>query len=462
MNYQKDRHYSEDIERAIIGAVLLEKPAFGRVYGIIKPEIFYYEDHGTIWETITDLWIDNLPVDILSVVNKLMKKGIETLRGNDTPYYVTTCIRDVVGTANLEYWGLLIREMYIEREMMKITLGGMSDRDTWEYMDELQDKMIKLRQIKTSDDFENIGELITKLETHMASVKDKELTGITTGFAAVDRLTGGLLPGGMYILAARPSIGKSAFMGKMIIKAAQIGFHAAVISLEMEDKNITARIGSLVSEVEYWRIYNNRMIDQQQAEDFRIAMQSLKNLPIRISDTARVDMNDIKAKVAKLKQRGQIDILYVDYLQLIESEEIRNRNREQEVAKISRGMKILAKEYNIPVVVLCQLNRVNEEKKEKPKLHNLRESGSLEQDADGVIFIHRDFKSGMTVNADGSSTENEADLIIAKWRDGETANIKIGFDGSRMKFYELEQSNLIPLRQAVSNFYETQKEDPGY
>lgn len=464
MNFQKDRHYSLDLERAIIGACMIEKTAFGRVYGILQPEIFYFDDHKEIWKCIQEMWENDIPVDLLTVVHEMVKSGHPDLQAGNTPWYLTTCIRDVVNTANLEAWSIILREMFIDREMIRVTHDGMKDKDTWEYMDELQEKMLKLRQIKVTDDFKGMDELFVNLVKHMEDVKDKELTGITTGFATLDRLTGGLMNGDIYIIAARPNVGKSAIMGKMVIAQAQKEINVAIISLEMTNRKITARLSSLLTEIEFWRIYNNRMADENQTIYFYNIINSLSNLPIKISDTAQVDMNDIKAKVARLKQRGKIDILYVDYLQLVEVEEKINKNREQEVSKLSRGFKILAKELDVPIVVLCQLNRQSEETKDKkPKLHHLRESGSLEQDADGVIFIHRDFMSGIKTNADGSSTENEADLIIAKWRDGVVTEYKISFDGPRMKFYEkTEQVKMMPLKNLyIKPRYETDNFDEG-
>jgi replicative DNA helicase len=464
MNFQKDRHYSPDLERAIIGACMIEKTAFGRVYGILQPEIFYLDDHQIIWKCIYEMWENDIPIDILTVVHELIKKGYSELQAGNTPWYVTRCTREVVSTANLEYHSLMLREMYIDREMIKITNSGMNDKDTMQFMDELQEKMQKLKEIKVNEDFKTWDELSLDLITHMDYVKDKELTGITTGFQTIDRITGGLMPGASYVIAARPGIGKSALMGKMIISQVNKGINVAVISLEMPNKEITARLSSLLTDIEFWRIYRNRMIDEQQTEHFYKTINSKSNLPIRISDTAKVDMNDIKAKVAKLKQHGQIDILYIDYLQLVETERETNKNREQEVAKLSKGFKILAKEYDIPVVTLCQLNRQTEQGDKKPKLYHLRESGAIEQDADAVIFLHRDFMSGITTNADGSSTENEADLIIPKWRNCALFTYKIGFDGSRMNFYEKDQQvkAFIPLKDVYRTPYKTENFDEGF
>ena len=344
--------------------------------------------------------------------------------------------------------------MYIEREMHKITLSGIGDEDGINAITTMSTKLNKLREKVVLDDFRGIDEVMVNLYTHMDQVKHKELTGITTGFKTLDRITGGLQPGGMYIIGARPSVGKSAFMGKMVFNAAKEGFNIGVVSLEMTDNQIAARISSLATDIEYWRIYRNRMMDEEQANYFYKKTHEVSELPIMISDKTGVDIAEIKAKIARLRRKSKIDILFIDYLQLLDTDDKdRNSNREQQVSKISRGLKLLAKDYSLPIVVLAQLNRVSEQSGDKkPKLHNLRESGSLEQDADGVIFLHRDWMSGIKEDEHNNSTEGQADIIIAKWRDGEVTEYKIGFDGNKMKFFEFDifppnnpQANWTPI-----------------
>lgn len=442
--YVENVHYSSELEAAIIGACLLEKTAYGRLHGIIEKEIFYYESNQVVFGKLKEMWFNNRPIDLLTVIIELSQSGITELSSHNTAYYITRLTNSVVSTAHLEYHGLLLRQMFIERELLRITSGGVSPgKDAMAYIDELQNKFTELRQIKVGDDFKGIDELLIKLMQHMDSVKDRELAGITTGFPTLNKITGGLMQGCMYIVAARPSVGKSAFLGKMVLNAAQAGHRVAVISLEMADNEITARISSLVTEIEFWRIYRSRLADQQQQEYFyQKVNDDLSGLPIKISDAVGINIGDIKAKISRLKQRNEVDILFIDYLTLIETDDMpRNMNREQEVSRLSRSIKLSAKEFEIPIVVLCQLNRLSELAADKrPKLHNLRESGSLEQDADGVVFLHRDYASGIKEAEDGHSTESEADIIIAKWRNAEITEYKIGYDGLRMKFYETDNS----------------------
>lgn len=440
--FTKDKHYSIDLENTVLGSFLIEPTAFGRCYGTLKKDVFYKNENVIIFDTIEKMWSNNEPVDIHTVCIKLVRSGYEKLDNSNTSYYITRLTNTVVSTANLEYHSLLLRQFYVEREMIKITNSGIGQSDAVSKIKELQETFLELTKINVIDDFKSIDEVLVDLYKHMDLVKDKELAGVTTGFKYLDKVTGGLTPGGVFIVAARPSVGKSAFLGRMVLGAATKGYHCGVISLEMQDEQISARMASLTTEIEFWKIYRNRMQDKQEANRFyQIMNDQLSRLPIYISDTSQVNVSEIKAKISRLKQKGNLDVLYIDYLGLIEAESgNKNYNREQEVAKMSRGLKLIAMQFNIPIVLLCQLNRGSEAVGDKkPKLHNLRESGSIEQDADGVLFIHRDSMSGIMINADGNSTEGEADIIIAKWRNGELTDYKIGFDGPKMKFYEFEE-----------------------
>lgn len=439
--FTENIHFCKELEYAVLGAAMLERDAMGRLYKIIDKDVFYYEGHSQVFDVMQKMWGNNESIDIVSVYLKLIKNGILTIQNYNTPWYVVEITKNVVSAAAIEQHSAILKEMYIQREMKRITLGGIGEQSGYDAIVSIDKRISKLKEKVVLDDFKGIDETLVSLYKHMDSVQHKEITGITTGFSTLDRITGGLQAGGMYILAARPSVGKSAFMGKMVYNAAKQGYHVGVISLEMTDNQITARIASLATEIEYWRIYRSRLIDEEQSEKFYRVTAQVSELPILISDKTGVDISEIKAKISRLRRKSKIDILYIDYLQLLDTDDKdRNTNREQQVSKISRGLKLLAKDYGIPIVVLAQLNRISEQMADKkPKLHNLRESGSLEQDADGVMFIHRDFMSGMKENADGMSTENEADIIIAKWRDGEVTEYKIGFDGTKMKFFELDE-----------------------
>ena len=454
-------HYCYPLERQILGTILMENTAFGRCFKILDAYVFRKDSHKKIYACMAEMWLNNLPIDLMSLCLYLVKKGFDFLDDVNTFYFITTLTNGVTGTSSLEYHCLLLRQMYIEREVLRITTSGINGEDGLAAVKNAEQELSKLRQKIIVDDFKGLDEVLVNLCRHMDSVQHKELSGITTGFKKLDQITGGLQPGGLYIIAARPSVGKSAFMGKMVLQAALAKNHVGIISLEMTDNQIAARLSSLTTEIDYWRIYRSRMVDQAQSNMFYEKINKMSSLPIVISDATGVNIGDIKAKIARLKAKAKIDILFVDYLQLLDGDGQKNGNREQEVSRISRGLKLLAKDYSIPVVVLAQLNRGSETSgtDKKPKLHNLRESGSLEQDADGVMFLHRDFMSGIKTNEKGGSTEGEADIIIAKWRDGEITEYKICFDGPKMKFFEFDElpMNFIPI--AAANYYEPKEKD---
>lgn len=447
-------HYDTEMEAAILGAFLLVKFSFARVRGIITEECFYSEGHKIIFNAISEMWANNVGIDILTLTQFLVRnKNISDIDGNNVPYYVSKLTTSVVSTANLEQHSLLVRQLYAERELFKMKYTPQDETgDVLVRARNIQNELNKIMQIKVTDDWKDMVDVVIDLHNHMDLVKDKDLIGVPTGFSRLDLVTGGLVKGSVTVVAARPSVGKSALLNAMSIYPAKLGYKVGIISLEMPNVQIGARMGSLVSDVEFYKIFRNRMDDEMQREKLYADLEMLANLPIKISDKTGVNVGDIRAKVSQLASKGDIDILFIDYLQLVDGETSnRNYNREQEVSKLSRGIKIMAMDFQIPIVVLAQLNRESEKlSNKKPAIHHLRESGSIEQDADGVILLHRDWKSGITANADGSSTEFEADLIVAKWRNGETPEIKIGYDPPKMRFYDLDA--MPKFRQPQQNW----------
>lgn len=451
--FKKYIHYDLEMEGAILGSFLIDKFSFARVRGILSSDCFYSNGHKIIFDTVNEMWGNNYPIDILTIIQYLIRiKKLENIDGNDIPYYMVKLTKDVVSTAHLEQHSLLIRQLYAERELFKLKYSPQDeDGDIIERTKKIQQELNKIMQIKVTDDWKDMVDVIIDLHNHMDLVLDKDLIGVPTGFSKLDLITGGLVKGSVTVVAARPSVGKSALLNSMAIHPAKLGFKVGIISLEMPNVQIGARMGSLVSDIEFYKIFRNRMDDEYQRDKLYADLEGLANLPIKISDKTGVNVSDIRAKVSQLASKGDIDILFIDYLQLVDGETSnRNYNREQEVSKLSRGIKVMAMDFGIPIVVLAQLNRESEKAgNKKPALHHLRESGSIEQDADGVILLHRDWKSGITKNEDGSSTEFEADLIVAKWRNGETPEIKIGYDPPKMKFYDLDKIQLSNSKNYV-------------
>ena len=289
-------------------------------------------------------------------------------------------------------------------------------------------------------------DLMMGLLEHQSRVKNGEMEFITTGFKQADQMNGGFSGNQFVIIGARPSVGKTALMAKISRNMALKGVGVGIISLETDNVRIAARMASQDTSINFQTIYRNLFTEESQRSQFfnRISNHTAK-LPIYVSDKTKVDINEIRAKAHKLaaifKQKG-IDkwVLMVDYIQLVETYSNKNYNREQEISKISRGCKLLASELNQVVIALAQLTRESGKRSGKdryPKLSDLRESGSLEQDADIVLMLHRDWMAGIEVNENGQSTEREADLLAVKWRDGAPFKIKLDYDAETMTFSEV-------------------------
>jgi len=442
MEFKKHIHFDVELEAAVLGTCLLELSAYSRIHKILDHGIFYSTSHETVYGCIREMWEQGHPVDYFTVINFIARKGITNLNGDNLDYFILRLSNSVVSSSNLEFHCYILRQLYAERELLKLKMGSSENdgKDVIERITNLQNSLQKLHQVKTSDDWKDMTTIMFEMYKHMEEVKDKELIGVPTGFSRLDLITGGLCKTQLIAIGARPSVGKSALINSIILHAASCGFNVGIISLEMPDVQIAARMSSIYSGVDFYKIFRNKL-NVEEGKGLYSYVQQMVDLPVMVSDATSVNVMDIRAKATKLMAKGKLDILFIDYMQLIEGETTnKNYNREQEVGKMSRGLKLLAMELQIPVVVLCQLNRESEKATgKKPQLHHMRESGSIEQDCDGVIFLHRDWKSGITANALGESTEFEADLIVSKWRNGETPEIKIGFDPPKMRFYDLDR-----------------------
>lgn len=437
-------HYNKDFEKAVLGACLLEVNAFGQIQGILNKNCFYYSDHQEVYAAISAMWQANFKIDILTVVDFLAHEGSKIPL---MPFVVTELTNAVVSSSNMEYHAFRLKEMFCEREIIRIKHQPFAkNQDALDKIQAWQTQLNDLTRLKVVNDWSSMEDVVMKLMAHMEKVKDRDLIGSAMGYRDLDLITGGLVPGNLYVIGARPSVGKSAFLNGLALEQAANGENVGIISLEMPKVQLGARMGAHIAGVDFQRIYRNNFLEQRQRDEVYKKLGELASFPIFISDKVGVNVLDIKAKAAQLIYKKQLSILYIDYLQLVEPGD-NNSNREQQVSQISRALKLMAMDFNIPVIILAQLNRETEKNSDKkPQLHNLRESGSIEQDADGVMFLHRDWKVGITENEDHSTTEFEADLIVAKWRNGEIKSFKIGWDPPKMRFYDLSQeSKPLPI-----------------
>lgn len=449
-------HYSKELEEAVIGACLLEQTGFGRTYGLITEEDFYFDDNKAVYSFMAGMFKDSVPIDMITVSVLMDEKGVKVKYVN-IPALLCHITTSIVSTAHIEYHCYLLKNMWRKREIEKLTNSGADHTiEAKEQLQYINEQVLNIEGNQIKKEWHTMDELMYELIKHQDQVKSGEKQFITTGFKAIDKENGGFSEGNLIIIGARPSVGKSALMGKMAMTIAKAGKKVGIISLEMNNVEIAARLSSLETDIEFYRIYRNLFEDEKQGQRFyEIVSTDLASLPIFVSDKTKVDLNEIKAKAAKLKRSNGLDILMVDYLQLVGSSmENRNFNREQEVARISRGLKLLAMEMKIPIVVLCQLNRNSTLRKgtgRYPQLSDLRESGSLEQDADVVMMLHRDWLlEGFQQDANGLSTEFKADLLVQKWRNGATCHLELEFEPKKMKFKEQHVFAHVP-RETFDN-----------
>lgn len=449
MEFLKDIHYSIEFEKAVLGAYLLEKEAFSRTLGIITTDNFYNTFHQQVFDAIDEMYRQHIPIDLLTVYDFILnRKQITELDGYNPAYFLTKLTNDVTSTVNLEYHAFVLKRMWMERELLKLTNGGFkSDSDNVkDKIFELQSNIHKINSSEYKSSWVDMSELMYQLSQHQDEMTKTKGMGVTTGINVLDTENGGFFGGQMIIIGARPSVGKSAFMGQMAMAMAKKGTTVGIISLEMNNNEIAARLTSIETQEDFKTIYRNLYRDEEHRANWYNKISTFASTPIFVSDATDVNAIDIKSKAHKLKYSNNLGCLMVDYLQLVNSEgQNRNRTRENEVSNISRSMKLMAKELNIPVIVLCQLNRAITHRASTqrfPQLSDLRESGSLEQDADIVMFIHRDWMLGEGFMADeqGNSTENKADLIIRKWRNGASnLHIPMEFDAPKMLFRQINQ-----------------------
>lgn len=441
MEFIKDVHFSHELEAGVLGASMLESTAFGRTHGIIKQENFYSDASKVVYAAIHDLYAAGLPVDILTVVDRILNVSkVSTLAGLPVGYYVTKLTNAVVSSAHIEYHCLILKRMWMEREVINLTNGSVSlQGDVSQQLIQLQTAIRDINAGDYSKEWYDMSELMFDLLKHQDNIKANPDMVVKTGITELDAKNGGFMPGNVIVIGARPGVGKSAFMGQLAMNMAKNKKKVGIISLEMSNNEIAGRLAALDTGIDFQRIYRNLFQDENQQRRFydKISSETL-NLPIYVSDTTRVNTIDIRAKADKLKAKHGLDILFIDYLQLVSADQPKNKTRENVISEISRSTKIMAKELGIPIVILCQLNRESTKRtgdSRYPVLSDLRESGAIEQDADVVMFLHRDWVSGITKDENNNTTENTADLVIRKWRNAEpNLHIPLGFDGPKMAF----------------------------
>ena len=428
---------SKELEEAVLGAIMLEKSAFDTVIEILKAECFYLEANQRIYRAMTSLAQKSLPIDLLTVVEELkLKEELDLVGG---PYYVSRLTNAVVSSANIESHARIILQKFIQRELIRVSGEIIGDAyedstDVFDLLDDAEGKLFQITNNHLRKNFDDINTVLVKTIQRIEDMRnrDEDITGVATGFPSLDKLTYGWQPTDLIILAARPSVGKTAFALNLVRSAA---LHptkptaVAFFSLEMSASQLVQRILSAESEIWLEKISRGKLEEHEMKQLYKKGIERLSNAPIFIDDTAALNIFELRAKCRRLKNKHNLGIIIIDYLQLMSGAgDNKNSNREQEISRISRDLKGLAKELQVPIIALSQLSREVEKRKEGakiPQLSDLRESGAIEQDADMVMFLYRPEYYDITANEMGESNKGETYVKIAKHRNGSLDTIKL-------------------------------------
>jgi len=428
-----------ELEEIVLGACLLEKQGMDIATEILTKDSFYNQNHAVIFEASRNVYLRNEPVDIMTVVQELRTLG--KLNDVGGPYFVSQLTNRVASSANTEYHCRIIQQNFLKRQLISESTGLIGEcyddsTDVFELYDMFLKKLMNLESGINQDKVKSLSEISHEQIKLMEKIKNGEQkSGIKTPFEELDKIIGGWYSGEFDIFAARPGMGKSILGKEIAIVAAKLGHSALIVNLEMNDSQSFHRIASGESDIALWR-FRNAELEQYQWERL---MNTNLNLPIFFHNEGNINIIRMFRMTRKLIKEKNIKILIVDYLQLMEGSGDEG-TREQEISKISRGLKMISKEFNIPVIAFSQLSRKVEERPGKiPMLSDLRESGSLEQDADIVGFIHRPEKYGLPLIVDGQEYDSTGKgvVIIAKNRQGKTGEVMFQFEEKTASFRDM-------------------------
>jgi replicative DNA helicase len=446
-----------DLEEAVLGALMLEKDALTNVIDILKVESFYKEAHKVIFQAILDLFAESQPIDLLTVTTQLRKNGALEVAGG--AFYITELTSKVASASNIEYHARIITEQAIKRELIKISSEIQKDAfeettDVFELLDKMEQNLFEISEKNIRKNYSDMRSIMREAIIELEQRKNQKdgLTGVPSGFTALDRVTSGWQKSDLVIIAARPAMGKTAFVLSVLRNAAvDHNKPVAIFSLEMSAVQLVNRLISSEAELSSEKIKKGTLADHEWAQLVHKTAK-LSKAPLFVDDTPALSILELRAKCRKLKAQHDIQMVVIDYLQLMSGDTKGGGggNREQEIASISRALKKIAKELSIPVIALSQLSRAVETRggDKRPQLSDLRESGAIEQDADMVMFLYRPEYYGITEDEGGGSTAGVGEVIIAKHRNGSLENVKLRFIGQYTKFTDLDSGINYPGNQA--------------
>ena len=433
--------HSLDAEQSVLGSMLLETSALDAMLEQLRPEDFYQAGHGAIFASMQKIRQEGNSVDVVTLTNALERSGkLESAGGT---VYLTDLMRMVPSAANVQYYARIVEEHSIQRALIRVgnemIRDGMNDqRDVEQTLNEAERKIYDISMRKTEETLAPASEIVPNTVNQIGEIASRKgkLTGIATGFSKLDRLTNGLQKSDLIILAARPAMGKSAFAMNIAQYAALHDNRAvAVFSLEMSKEQLMMRIMCTEASVDSQKIKDGTISDAEMIRLIEVS-EPLQNSKLFIDDSAGVTVASIRSKCRRLKAQQGLDLVIVDYMQLMQGTGVgtrKNDNRQQEISDMTRAMKLLARELSVPIILLSQLNRGPEMRQDhRPMISDLRESGSIEQDADMVILLYRAAVYDETAG-------NESEAIVAKNRHGPIETCKLVFQGEYTRFRTLQE-----------------------
>jgi replicative DNA helicase len=438
-----------DLEEAVLGAMMIDKKGVDEVIDILQPDAFYKEAHKYIFEAIVQLFTDTQPIDLLTVSAQLRKNAKLDLAGGD--FYLIQLTQKIASSAHIEFHSRIILQKYIQRSLIRISSDIIEESydettDVFDLLDKAESKLYEVSQGNIKRSSETALSLVLQAKKRIEEIAKQEgLSGIATGFEKLDKITSGWQPSDLIIIAARPGMGKTAFVLSMARNIAiDFGKPVALFSLEMSSVQLITRLISSETGLSSEKLRTGKL-EKHEWEQLSIKVKNLETAPLFIDDSPSLSIFDLRAKARRLASQHGIKLIIVDYLQLMTAggNGKGGGNREQEISTISRNLKALAKELSVPVIALSQLSRAVETRgsSKRPLLSDLRESGAIEQDADIVSFIYRPeyYKIDEWDDEEQSPTAGQAEFIIAKHRNGSLENIRLKFIGNLGKFDNLEE-----------------------
>ena len=435
--------HSAEAEKSVLGAAMLSKDALFDVMEVVKPADFYDENHKEIFQAMIDLNRKNAPVDALTVAEELKKRNSLEMVGGRA--YIASLSSMTPTTSNAMEYGRIVAEKASVRRLIEtaddiVTKGYDGTMDANQMLDYAESGIFEISQARQKGQYSHIRDVLVEnlAIIDRAEQMDGGLTGITTGFSKLDEMTSGMQKSDLIILAARPAMGKTAFVLNIAqYMAFRKDVTVAIFSLEMAKEQLTQRLLSMESKVDLQTLKTGRL-ERRDWDDLNVALDILSNSNIHIDDTAGISIMEMKSKCRRLKAEAGLDLVIIDYLQLMNPEG-KADSRTQEISVISRNLKLLARELDCPVLVLSQLSRAPEQRTDhRPMLSDLRESGSIEQDADIVIFLYRD----EYYNKEDTEKPGECEVIVAKHRSGPTGSVDVAWIERYTQFKDKASGNI--------------------